>query len=264
MSGLVREDAEPPVGVLSLNRASRHNSLVPEMLDELVECLDRLCRRSDLGAVVLRAEGGSFSTGGDLQGFLDHWDDDIAGYADRVVGELNRAILALRASPLPVVAAVHGWVTGGSLGLLLGSDIVLVDETTRVAPFYCEVGFAPDGGWSVLLPGMIGERRAIGAQLTNETWHADELVSLGIANRRVVHADLEREARTTAALIAGKAGTTIRATKANRMAVEDWREPLAVEQRRFVETIQRPGVREGVQAFVEYTATQRKTGAGSD
>lgn len=262
MTELVTLQVDHGVATLSLNRPERHNSLVPELLDGVRGALEEAERRQDVRVAVLRAEGASFSTGGDLQGFLEHWDQDIAAYADTVVGGLNRTILALRASPLPVVAAVHGWVTGGSLGLLLAADLVLIDDTARLAPFYCEVGFAPDGGWSALLPDRVGEGRALAAQLTNEIWKADELMTLGLAQQHVAKGHLDKAAGEVAGRIAGKAVTTIQATRANRQTLTDWSRALEVERSRFVETIQKPGVREGVEAFVARTAQQRHQGPG--
>ncbi|MBA1147219.1 enoyl-CoA hydratase/isomerase family protein [Ectothiorhodospiraceae bacterium WFHF3C12] len=250
MSGLVKLEVEPPVALVSLNRPERHNSLIPELVEGLTDTMQALAQRNDVRAVVLRGEGRSFSTGGDLQGFLQHWDDDISGYADRVVGGLNRAILAIKDCPLPVVAAVHGWVTGGSLGLMLAADMVVIDDTARLAPFYCEVGFAPDGGWSALLPGRIGEGRALAAQMTNEIWDAEALMTLGLAQWRVGRGEVDDAARRHAQTVAGKAASTLGATKANRSQLGGWAEALDVERRRFVETIVQPGVREGVEAFV--------------
>lgn len=264
MSAFIQQARTPPLGIVTLSRAERHNSLVPELLAELTEAVETLSRSDDIRVLILRAEGGSFSTGGDLQGFLDHWDSDIERYAGSVVGELNRAMLALRSSPVPVVTAVQGWVTGGSLGLLLASDLVVVADSARLAPFYCEVGFAPDGGWSVILPDTVGTHRAMAAQLRNEVWNADQLVALGLASQCVPAEDLDDAAHSQATRIAGMHATTLQATKANRQACNDWRERLETERQRFVETIQRSGVREGVQAFVERTASQRSAGTGSE
>lgn len=262
MNEPVQLDLEPPLAVLSLNRSERHNSLVPALVEGIVQAVAQAEARTEVAALVLRGEGASFSTGGDLAGFLEHWDEDIAGYADRLVGGLNRAILALKGSPLPVVAAVQGWVTGGSLGLLLAADLVVVGERARLAPYYCEVGFAPDGGWSVLLPERIGEGRALAAQLANRIWTADDLLALGLAQERVAPEALQQTARERARLMAGKAPTTVRATKANRLALGDWAQALDLERQRFVETIQQPGVREGVEAFLARTAAQRADGGG--
>ncbi|NIQ52921.1 MAG: enoyl-CoA hydratase/isomerase family protein, partial [Gammaproteobacteria bacterium] len=70
------------------------------------------------------------------------------------------AILEIAFGPVPMVAAVHGVLTGGSLGLVLACDRVVLAAETTIRSWYATVGFAPDGGWTALLPGVIGRRRA--------------------------------------------------------------------------------------------------------
>ena len=140
-------DLDPPIGRLTLNRPTRHNSLVPDLLRQLLDGLDRIAGLADLGAVVLEASGASFSTGGDLQGFADHL-DTLPAYADEVVGLLHQTMLAMQDLPLPIVAAVQGPVSGGSLGLVLAADMVLVSGRASFTPYYSQVGFSPDGGWT--------------------------------------------------------------------------------------------------------------------
>jgi 2-(1,2-epoxy-1,2-dihydrophenyl)acetyl-CoA isomerase len=100
------------VAVLTLNRAQRHNSLVPQFLEEMLAALECIASDPGVRAAVLQANGRSFSTGGDMQGFHEHR-DQLARYAGEIVGLLNEIILALVRLPQPVVAAVQGTVTGG-------------------------------------------------------------------------------------------------------------------------------------------------------
>ena len=120
-----------PVAVVTLDRAQRHNSLVPEFLAEILAALEEVRASSSARAMVLQANGRSFSTGGDVAGFVAHL-DTLEAYAGRIVGLLNETILALLKLPAPVVAAVQGIVTGGSLGLVLGCDLVLVCHPNEV------------------------------------------------------------------------------------------------------------------------------------
>ena len=55
-----------PIAILTLNRAERHNSLVPEFLEEMLAALRAIGGEPDIRAVVLQANGRSFSTGGDV------------------------------------------------------------------------------------------------------------------------------------------------------------------------------------------------------
>ncbi|MCA1951844.1 MAG: enoyl-CoA hydratase/isomerase family protein, partial [Hyphomicrobiales bacterium] len=181
---LVLLERADDVARLTLNRPGRHNSLVPP----LIEAME--ARLADLAAapprvLVLTGAGRSFSTGGDLRGFLETPRHARRAYAEQLVGGLHRVILALARLPMPVVARVQGPVTGGSLGLVLSADLVVMVETAFIAPYYVEVGFAPDGGWTALLPERVGAARALAIQLLNRRIDAAEARALGLAHESV-------------------------------------------------------------------------------
>ncbi|MCP4357411.1 MAG: enoyl-CoA hydratase/isomerase family protein, partial [Chloroflexi bacterium] len=176
MGELVLRDTVGQTAVLTLNRPERHNSLVPVFLEEMLAKLTAATADSNIRALVLQANGRSFSTGGDAQGFVDHA-DDIAAYSGRIVGLLNECMLALIDLPVPVITAVHGQTTGGSLGFILASDMVLVSPEASFTPFYSVVGPSPDGGWAVLLAKVIGRKRAAAVLYSNETITAETAVA---------------------------------------------------------------------------------------
>ena len=124
MSKLVLCEQTNSITTLTLNRPERHNSLVPELLREFIGALGEV---GEARALVLQANGRSFSTGGDVRAFYDHR-DAIRPYASEIVGLLNQAIEALLRFPAPTIVAVNGVVTGGSIGLVLACDLVLVSE----------------------------------------------------------------------------------------------------------------------------------------
>lgn len=245
---LVQTTFDDGVATLRLNRPERHNSLVPPLLEALLTALDSVGR--DARAIVLTANGRSFSTGGDARGFVDH-EQDITAYAERLVGLLNQAILALIDAPLPVVAAVPGIVTGGALGLVLACDIVLLAPHVTFQPFYSAIGPSPDGGWTALLPAIIGRSRAAALLYQNGTLDAPTALAWGLAQRIVPPAQLEQTAQATARAIADKQPGSIQHTK--RLL---WRDretlaaALAAEQRHFVAHIASSEARAGWRSFL--------------
>ena len=58
-----------------------------------------------------------------------------------------------------------------------------MSETAFVQPYYALMGFAPDGGWTALLPHRIGAARASGWIASDARLHADELLRIGLADR---------------------------------------------------------------------------------
>lgn len=212
MNGMVLQETIGPVAVVTLNRTERHNSLVPDFLREILAAVTAVSTSPAVHALVLQANGRSFSTGGDAQGFVEH-SNDIENYSREIVGLLNEVILALIDLPAPVVTAVHGIVTGGSLGFILGSDIVLMSPEASFTPYYSVVGPSPDGGWVGLLPLLIGRQRAAAVLYLNETIDAETAVSWGLANRIVPADQIRAEALAIAHDIAAKKPGSIRHTK---------------------------------------------------
>jgi enoyl-CoA hydratase/carnithine racemase len=248
---LVLTERVDSIAILTLNRAERHNSLVPALLEEMLAALEAIGGDRGAGAVVLRAKGRSFSTGGDVAGFQDHL-DDLEAYAGEIVGLLNQVILALVELPVPVVAAVQGIVTGGALGLVLGCDVVLVAPEASFTPYYSVVGFSPDGGWTAMLPDIIGPKRAAEVLLRNLTITAEQVVAWGLASRIVLAERIGDEAlRVAREIVTGKPGTIRHSKGLLGRAWGDLAARLEGERARFVMQIGTEEARRGILAFLE-------------
>jgi len=250
-SQLVLTERVGSVAILTLNRAERHNSLVPALLEEMLAALEAVRTDSEVRTAVLQANGRSFSTGGDVGGFHQHM-DDLPGYAHTIVGLLNQTILALVELPVPVVAAVHGMVTGGSLGLVLGCDVVLIAPKASFTPYYSVVGFSPDGGWTAMLPDIIGPKRAVEVLVRNLTISAEQAIAWGLASRIVPADSIRGEALKVAQDIAAKKPGSIQHTKRLLgMNHGNLAARLEVERSRFVQQIATEEARQGIAAFLE-------------
>jgi 2-(1,2-epoxy-1,2-dihydrophenyl)acetyl-CoA isomerase len=247
VGGMVSVSATDGVVTITLDRAERHNSLVPELLSELGDAF-RAIDASLPGPVVLRASGPSFSTGGDLAGFLEHA-DDVETYSDHLVGQLNEAVIAMIDCPVPVVAAVDGQVTGGSLGLVLATDIVLVTERASFQPFYVDVGFSPDGGWATLLPEIIGQKRAMAVQLLNQRISAELALEWGLAAAYTDSTNLEEAIADLCGQLRQKNPGSVRETR-RLLRPRDLELRLDSERMRFVERISAPDALENVRRFL--------------
>lgn len=239
---------------LTLDRPGRGNALVPELLAALRERIDE-ARRAEAPALVLTGHGRAFSAGGDVARFAELARDREAllRFAREIVGGLNAAILDLLAFPMPVIAAVNGPVTGGSAGLMLAADMVVMSEDAFLQPYYAQMGFAPDGGWTALLPGRIGTARALEVQYRNQRLTASDCLRLGLASEICPCAELEaRVAVLTASLAEMEPGTLAmtRANVWNRERRAAAAEALERELQGFLALIARPETRERMEAFL--------------
>ncbi len=183
-----------------------------------------------------------------MKGFTDHL-EAVQSYAEELVGYLNRVILEFFALPFPVVAAVQGAVTGGALGLVLASDVVLITPETTITPYYSTVGFSPDGGWTALLPAVIGPKRAAEILYCNRTISASQAVAWGLASRIVDRAALYDEALRVCRIIAeGHPGSQGRTRSLLRPP--DLADRLAKEREHFVAQIGEPATQARMLEFL--------------
>jgi len=243
---------------LWLSRPDRHNALIPALIFDLRTAIVEAAEKDPV-ALVLSGRGGSFSTGGDLGGFLDHARSQIElrAYADLLVGGLHDTILDLLAFPAPVMAAVNGPVTGGSTGLMLAADMVAIADTAFVQPYYSEVGFGPDGGWTALLPDRIGTARALAIQYRNSRIGAAEAVDMGLADGKGPACELADMIDGWTSDLGQGFAQTHQATRQNiwdAVRREAVRRRLDQEKTRFLDLIGRQGTLEGMKEFTKKRA----------
>lgn len=166
---------------LRLN-APRANALEPGILREIGAALDTVDREAP--AALLIAGGANFCSGGDVAGFLAAAREGRAqAYADEVVPRLHDILLRLVGMPRVVATAARGAITGGGAGFLFSADLAMVESTAFVQPYYLRMGFAPDGGWTALLPDLVGAGAASHWLQTDRRADAPELCRLGLAAR---------------------------------------------------------------------------------
>jgi len=251
MSQYIQTVLTDQVLVITLNRVQAKNALIPALLQEVTDALHAVRDNAQVRAVVIQANSEAFSIGGDIHGFEQHF-PDIRDYAADIVGKLNQMMLAMIDLPQPIVTAVQGVVTGGSIGWVLAADLVVLAPQAVFKAHYPSAGFSPDGGWAVLLPRIVGMRRAAECLLLNQSFTAEQAVEWGIANRMVAQDKLREEAFKMARKMALYPVGTMRNSK--RLL---WRErdqialDLEAEREKFVHQIMQPEARAGVQRFLE-------------
>jgi len=102
-------------------------------------------------------------------------------------------------SPKPVIAQVHGWCVGGGSDMALCADLVIASEDARIGTPYSRM-------WGAYLTGMwiyrLGLTRAKEYALTGKPLSGREAADVGLINRAVPFAELERTVREEAERLA--------------------------------------------------------------
>lgn len=205
------------VRVLRLMRPQQRNALSGELAQALESALRAADRDPSVGAIVLCAEGKSFCAGADLREFAAlSGRDPVELYTE---GRLGLGLFAMHEElQTPLVAAVHGHVLAGGVGLLLLSHVALAARDTQFGLPEIEIGLFP---YTVLplLARAVGPRRALELALTGRRFDAEEALRLGIVHAVVEGEDLYAGALESARLLAGRDPLAVRTGLAAYRAV---------------------------------------------
>ncbi|MCA0203915.1 MAG: enoyl-CoA hydratase/isomerase family protein [Proteobacteria bacterium] len=245
---------EAGVATLTLNRPEAANGMNIALMQALHAAILRCHREPGVRVVHLRGAGRNFCAGGDVRQFAA-MGEGLGDFLREVTAWLQMAIGALIRLDAVVVTEVQGFAAGGGgLGLVCASDIVIAGEGAKFMAGATRVGMAPDGGASVILPHLVGFRRAAEIVLSNRAVPAEEAERIGLVTRMVPDADLAAEARATAALYAQGAPLAQSAAKRLLWNALDVERCLPEEARTVAGLSSTADSREGLAAVIEKRA----------
>jgi cyclohexa-1,5-dienecarbonyl-CoA hydratase len=166
--------ARPPLNIFDI-----------ALMREVERALGEGVGRRDVVAVVFEAAEGSraFSAGVSVE---EHRPETIYQMLD----SFHSVFRALELWAKPVLAVVDGAALGGGCELLLACDIVIASPQSRFGQPEIKLGVFPPVA-AVLLPRVVGERRARELVLTGELIDADEALRIGLVSYVVEGAQLE-------------------------------------------------------------------------
>jgi enoyl-CoA hydratase/carnithine racemase len=237
--------------MLTLNNPAQLNAIVPSMMPDLLTGLDALELDKSIRAIVLTGAGRGFCSGADLSG--DRLAASGSGIADQIRDGLNRVILRLRKSHLPVVTAVNGPAAGAGVGLALAGDFVLAARSAKFVLSFVKIGAALDGGASYHLPRLIGPVRARQMAMLGEPVDAERALRWGLIWHMSENGEVLSDAMVLAQKLAAGPSSALAGIK---HALElGWRTALA-ESLELEATLQGAAfasadLKEGVRAFQE-------------
>jgi len=214
------------------------NAGIIETLWSELESLD-----DDVRVVVLRGKGDrAFSAGADIGGFVGQGDD-----SGRPAGIQPAADLIER-TPVPVVAAIHGYCLGGGLEIALACDFRVAHVDAQLGFPEVNLGLLPGGGGTQRAPRLISPGRARWLTMSGERIDAATAEQWGLVE--FVVDDLDAGIERYAAPLAKQSPHSIRQIKQlyldTREARSDEREVEA-----FAACLQSEDGQEGVAAFLE-------------
>ncbi|HEX8707243.1 MAG TPA: enoyl-CoA hydratase-related protein [Pyrinomonadaceae bacterium] len=229
--------ARPPLNVFNI-------AMMREMGDAVNECAGR----REVAAIVFdaAAESRAFSAGVAVE---EHVEETVYQMLD----SFHSIFRTLEQAGKPTVAVVDGAALGGGCELVAGCDIVIASERARFGQPEIKLGVFPPIA-AILLPRIIGEKRAREMILTGELIDAAEALRLGLVNYLVPSAELQQK---TEDLLVRLRELSAPALEAARRAIDLGRgasleDALSrVEDLYLNELMKTEDAHEGVRAFME-------------
>ncbi|MBM7647623.1 enoyl-CoA hydratase/carnithine racemase [Bacillus ectoiniformans] len=186
----IKLDVEGAVAQIRFNRPKSMNALNETMMKEFLNCLKDICVNDDVNIVVLKGEGGAFSSGGDIKEMLSGWDEK---QFFSIMDTINELVMTLYNMPKVTIASIHGAAAGLGLSLALAADYVIADEEAKLAMNFIGIGLIPDGGGHFMLERRVGESKAKQIIWDGKVMNGQEAVEAGIIDTSAPSGTLDQE-----------------------------------------------------------------------
>lgn len=255
LAGNVELHVADGVATITLAKTAARNSIDIPMASEIFARLGEAASRDDVGVILVRADGPAWCVGGAIDAFSSVG-DGMHAYILELGKSINGLLHVLHECGKITIAAVHGAVGGGGVGIMLAHDIVIAAEGTVIALGYSRIGTSPDGGNSYFLTRDVGYRRALQLYLLNERVDAGQALELGMINRVVARDELDTVTGELAAKLAAgpRLAHTAAKTLLRRAGDGLLARQLDDEIRMFADNTREADFSEGLAAFLEKRA----------
>src|ERR1700694_1616105 len=179
------------VGLIQLNRPEKMNAIGALTRKQLGDAIKQVERDDEVRVVVLTGSGRAFCSGADVT-------EVAQGGGNGLRNEYMPMLTRLRTMAKPVIAAMNGPAVGIGASYALACDIRIAVPDAYLLEAFVNIGLAPDGGVSWLLPRLAGTGVAYEMFFTGKPLAAADAHRLGVINRVVAPERLEAEVRELA------------------------------------------------------------------
>ena len=201
------------IGIVTFNRPEARNALTFGMYEGLAEICETAVDKGEAKALVLRGAGDkAFAAGTDIAQFRAFKTaEDALNYEQRI----DKVLAAVERCPLPTVAALAGACTGGGAGIAAACDIRIAARDLKFGfPIARTLGNCLSARNLARLSALMGAGRTREVIFTSRLVGAEEAQAAGLVSELLAdRAAVEARALDLAALLAGQAPLTLRATK---------------------------------------------------
>ncbi len=203
---------EGGVGYLIFNNPERHNAVSLEMWEAASAILFDFAADKNVRVVVLTGAGGkAFVSGADISKFESERASKEA--IERYNETVDKANTAVFEFPKPTIAMIRGYCIGGGVGLALCCDLRICSDNSKFGVPAAKLGLGYGFKGIKKLVDLVGPSFAKEIFFTARQFTAAEALQMGLVNRVLPEAELEKYVKDYADMISGNAPLTVNSVK---------------------------------------------------
>jgi enoyl-CoA hydratase/carnithine racemase len=209
---LVEYECRDTIATITLNRPDKLNAVNDDMVREMAAALSRFDTDNDAHVAILCGRGRAFSSGADVRQRQLRSREEFERHGGAQAQDASSHDLLLRSvNWKPVIAAVHGYVLGLALGLVLDCDLIVAEAGTKFQVTETPRGLSGAKYWA-MLNFRGGGAFATDVSLTGRFFTAEEAKAAGIIERVAPTGELMEAARALAGDVAKNPPLGVRST----------------------------------------------------
>jgi enoyl-CoA hydratase/carnithine racemase len=203
---------EGGVGTLIFNNPERHNAVSLEMWEAASGILADFVADKAIRVVVLTGAGSkAFVSGADISKFESERSSKEA--VERYNVAVDKANAAVYEFPKPTIAMIRGYCIGGGLGLALCCDLRICSDNSKFGVPAAKLGLGYGYERMKKLVDLVGPSFAKEIFFTARQFTAPEALQMGLVNRVLGEAELEKYVKDYADTISGNAPMMVNSVK---------------------------------------------------
>ncbi|WAC23611.1 p-hydroxycinnamoyl CoA hydratase/lyase [Blastomonas sp. SL216] len=204
---------ENRIAWVKFNRPDKRNCMSPTLNRKMLEVLESLEFREDVGVIVLTGEGTAWSAGMDLKEYFRENEQKGLHATRKAQREAYSWWSRLRWFEKPTIAMVNGWCFGGAYGPLFACDLAFAAEDAQFGLSEINWGILPGGGASKVATELLSFRDAMYHAMMGENLTGKQAAEKGLVNEALPADQLKARVEEVAKVLLAKNATALRATK---------------------------------------------------
>ncbi|KRX06099.1 hypothetical protein PPERSA_09711 [Pseudocohnilembus persalinus] len=239
---------EGRVGIIYLNAPKELNALSDQMRKELSQKINALSQNPIVKVIVLLSKvEKAFCAGANIKEF-----GGFTYQNQTLQDSMKQLDQALSECVKPIICGANGVIFGGGFEVALASDILILQEGSKLGLPETNIGIIPGMGGTIRLTKLVGQKLAMKIILSAQPITDQQALQYGIASDIFKKENFHEQVINQAKLIAQKSMFVLTAAKKSIQTADEMGTTQAKQmEKQLVNTLCiLPGKKEGYEAFV--------------